>query len=122
MRVEPDELRHGSGPVVNHLEEERPARRGDAGEHPRDHVVDVAGQNIGRDGRGDVRIKNLEEVAELLALRLFTKLMKPLQRGEVGLEVVVKGHAVETKVRSNVPLLGRAIEVSALDVIEAGGA
>src|SRR4051812_23415200 len=40
--VEPYKLFHGPGSMVNHLEEERPASRGNAGEHPRDHVVDVA--------------------------------------------------------------------------------
>ncbi len=106
VRVEPDKLFHGFGPMVNHLEEERPARRGNAGEHPGDHVVDIARQDVGRDGRGDVGVENLEEVAKLLALGLFTKLMKSLERREVGLKVVVEGHAVETEVRANGPLLG----------------
>ena len=40
VRVEPDQLFHGLRAVVDDLEEERPAGRGDAGEHPGDHVVD----------------------------------------------------------------------------------
>ena len=45
VRVEPDQLFHGLRAVIDHLEEERPAGRADARQHPRDHVVDVAGQD-----------------------------------------------------------------------------
>ena len=44
VRVEPHQLFHGLGPVIDHLEEDRAAGRADARQHPRDHVVDVAGQ------------------------------------------------------------------------------
>ena len=51
VRVEPDQFFHGLGTVIDHLEEEGSAGWSDARQHPRDHVVDVAGQELGRDRR-----------------------------------------------------------------------
>ncbi len=96
--VEPDELFHGLGTMVDDLQKERPPGGGDSGEHPRDHVVDVMGQHVSRNSQRDVGIENLEEVAKTLALGLFPEPMKVLERLHITRQVVIERHAVETQV------------------------
>src|SRR6266702_388885 len=71
MRVVADQLFHGTGAVVNHLEKQRPALGRDAAQSAYDRVVDELWQFACLDGLGAVRIENLEEMAEVLALRLL---------------------------------------------------
>ena len=70
----------------------------------------------------DVGIENLQEIAKALALGLFPEPMKVLERLHVAFEIVVERDAVETQVGPERALLGSAVEVAALDVVDAGGA
>ena len=120
--VEPDQLLHGPGAVIDHFEKNGTARGTDARKHPRDHVVDVLGQDFGIDRAGDVGVEHLEEVAKAFSFGLLAKVVKPFEGHDVAVEVVVERHAVQTEVGPPGALFGSAIEVAALDVIETGGA
>ena len=69
-----------------------------------------------------IRIEDLEEMAEALALGLQAELLVLLQRLAVEDGVVVEGDAVQAEVGAEVALFRLAIEVAALDVIERRGA
>ncbi len=122
VRVVANQLLHRLRSVIDDLEERRPAARGDPREHPGDHVVEVGGQDRRVNRAWDVGVEDFEEVAELLPLGLLAELVEPLERGEIEGQVVVEGHAVQAEVGAEGSLLGRAIEVAALDVVEAGRA
>ena len=54
-----------------------------------------------------------------LAFGLLAKGVEAFERGEVVAQVVVERHTVETQIRSQITLLGRAIEVSTLEMVDA---
>ena len=61
--------------MIDHLEKDRPALRGDAAESADNGVVDEVGHLAGLDRFGPVRIEDLQEMAEALALGLEAKLL-----------------------------------------------
>ena len=118
MRIEADEFFHRARSVIDHLQERRSPGRSDSGQRPSDHVVDEPRQLIRRDGIGDVRIEDLQEVAELLPLAFFAELFELVEHVCVQLQLVVERHRIQTEIDAERSLFRLAIEMPALHVIE----
>lgn len=86
--------------MVDDLQKDRPAGLRDASQRPRNQVVDVAGQNLRRDGSRHVGVENFEEMAEALALGFFAELFVAVQRIEIAVDVVDERDRVEPQIGS----------------------
>ena len=123
VRIVVGELFHGLGAVIHHLEEDRPAGRGDSGQRASDQVVHEVTQLLGRHSvcRG-VGVEDLQEMAEAFLLGLHTEGLVGLQCEHVQVRVVVERDAVEAQVGAQVPLRFVAAQPPALGVIQQGRA
>ena len=104
--------------MVGDLEEERPARLRHAGERADDHVVDEAADVLRALRTRDVRVEDLEEVAEALALGLEAEVLVGLERGDVERDVVVERDRVEPEVGAAPELAAVRVGEAALDLVE----
>ena len=104
--------------MIDHLEELRPTLRSDAAERADDHIVDELRQFARLDRLRTIRIEDLEEMLESLALGLFPKKLVLLRRLAIERGVVIERDAVEAEVGAEVALIGLAVEVAALDMVQ----
>src|SRR5207247_2212706 len=110
------------GAVIDHLEKDRPALERDAAERADDGVVNELGDLTGLDRLGPVGVENLQEVPEPFAFRLEPEFLVLGQRFAIEYGVVVERNAVQAQVGTEVALVGLAIDMTTLDVVEGRGA
>src|ERR1019366_3992024 len=104
MRVVMNQLFHRLGTVVDHLQEDGPALRSDAGQRADDGVVNVIGELARIHRFGTIWIEEFQEMAKALALRLDTKFLVSLQRLAVDDVIVLKSDAIEAQVGAEMAL------------------
>ena len=86
------ELFHCLGAVIDDLQEIGTAGIRHTGEGADDVVVDEFAQLFGRDAAGDIRVEDLEEMAEFFTFGFFAEFLIPEQRLAVLFQFVDEGH------------------------------
>ena len=105
--------------MIDNLQEDGPARFRYAGESPKNVIIDELAKLLRPDAALHVRIKDLEEMPELLPFGFFAKFFVPQQRLAVPFEVVDEGDGIQAKVRAG-EIVARsvALHLAALDVVD----
>jgi len=84
------ELLHGARAVIHDFQKERAASLGHTSQAADDAVIDELAELLRRDAPRDVRIEDLEKVAEVLALGFFAEFFEGDEGSAVLLQIVEK--------------------------------
>src|SRR5512133_2589366 len=113
---------HGTRAVIHYFEENGPPRLRHSRQAPHDVIIDELAQLFRRYAAVNVRVENLEKIAELFALGVLAKVFEGQERLPVLVQVVDKRHRIEAQVGAWKTVCATvALELSALDLVDRGG-